>query len=160
MSNLNQLSSNVQNLAKQYAAVIEVGKFLASLGSLENLSNELQVQHDAIAGKLAYATLQLSKVEAAVAEQAATHQRNLQTSREQNQQIVDEGKVRAAQIVNEALSNATRIADDADALRRTMDDAKESHKAQIGELDQQIAVRGDELQRVNEAIAAARAKIA
>jgi chromosome segregation ATPase len=126
--NLNELSSSVQNLGKQYAAVIKVGEFLSSLSSFDNLACEIEARVEKAKQAETAATEQLHKIEAAVAEQAATHERNIKTSREQAEAflagavtegnaVIDAANAKAEQI--DAGARARLEAHDADFVRVT-----------------------------------------
>ena len=109
MSNLNELSSSVQNLAKQYKGVIEVGEFLASLGSLDNLACEIEARVEKAKQAETAKTEQLHKIEAAVAEQAATHDSNIKIARERAEKIVAEATDSAERVLSDARERATEI---------------------------------------------------
>ena len=160
MSNLNQLSSSVQNLAKQYASVIEVGKFLGTLGALETLTQETQAEHDRVAGVLVEANAQLVKVQSAIAEHAADHERNIKVSREQAEKIVADAIAQAETIENDAEQHASKVRAVAEAAQHDDENRVAGRVAELAALDAQIAQRTADLRAINEAIEAARAKFA
>ena len=158
--NLNELSSSVQNLGKQYAAVIKVGEFLASLGSLDNLACEIEARVEKAKQAEIKANEALSKVQAAVAEQAATHDSNIKVARERAEKIVADAQSRAATIVAEAEAKVVESNDE--IARRTMhaDQAFDFAKGELDALNVEIAKAEAVLKELNEKIEAVRARFA
>jgi len=117
MSKLQQLSSSVQHLAKQYSAVIEVGKFLESAGSLENLVSEIE------------ARVAVARAAEATALEAKTLvEQGLQKVKDDAAEHIKQVKASAAAIVGDANIKAAKIVADAMQRGKELDEAVQKSK--------------------------------
>jgi len=120
MSNLNELSSSVQNLAKQYASVIKVGEFLASLGSLDNLAGEIEAR-----------VAQAKWDEAAALEAYGEAKRVLREQLKQNQQAAGQAHAQAEKIVSDAHEQAAKRFVEVSAKAAAMDAEDEQRRKEF-----------------------------
>jgi cell division septum initiation protein DivIVA len=160
MSNLNQLSSSVQNLAKQYAAVIEVGKFLGTLGALDTLANEIEERVSTLRKNEQEATAALYSVQSAIAEHTAAHEANIKASRAQAEKIVSDAAATACIVLETARDDAQHIEQGAKARLEAHDGEFLRLQDALADVNASIAQRTADLTAINEAIEAARAKFA
>jgi len=106
MATLNELSSSVQNLGKQYAAVIKVGEFLSGLASLDNLGNEIEARVEKLKQAEAVAIDKLSAAEAEAHQQVELNKASVDSANAAADDIVAEAKRIALVITGEAVQKA------------------------------------------------------
>ena len=120
-ANLNDLSSNVQNLAKQYKGVIELGEFLASLGSLDNLANETKARAEQARKDEAQAAADRDAARAAYKADKDKRDAAATKAAQDAQDALDAANNSAAAIVLEAQRKADALIEEATQRRALLD---------------------------------------
>lgn len=120
-ANLNDLSSNVQNLAKQYKGVIELGEFLASLGSLDNLATEAKARAEQARKDEAQATADRDAARAAYKADKDKRDAAAAKTAQDAQDAIDAANNSAAAIVLEAQRKADALIEEATKQRALLD---------------------------------------
>lgn len=158
MSSLSKAGEAVQHLAKQYAAVIEVGKHLEKLGALENLEAELNASIEAARNAEAEAIAKKEQAEKAFADSVAAHEAGIKAVQEQGDRLQREAAERAGSVVAAAEAEVARIHAEAEARQAAFVRDHEQAEAKLKRLEDQVAERVAELVRVNNALNELRAK--
>lgn len=159
MSNLKHTAESVKNLAKQYASVIEMGKFLESVSSLDNLADELEAKVAELREQTDKAQVELNLAVTAKADAIREAEAKLSHAQAEAEQIVATAKGDRAQIIDEAKAQAAAIREEAESLLTSANAACEQRASAAADLDTVIKSKHEELERINTAIAEARAKL-
>lgn len=159
MSNLKHTAESVKNLAKQYASVIEMGKFLESVSSLDNLADELEAKVAELREQTEAAQVELNLAVTAKADAIREAEAKLSHAQAEAEQIVATAKGDRAQIIEEAKAEAAAIHDAAVHVATEAQLQLEAKHAEARGLDLAIGSKLEELERINAAIAEARAKL-
>lgn len=159
MSNMTHIADTVKVLAKQYAAVIEMGKFLDEAGALDNLKGELEAQIAKLRADAVTATEELQVAQQRVADAAHEAEDKLAAARDSAERIVATAKGDRAQIIGEAKTEADEIAAQSRALRAEAANAVANARTAVANLEAQMDAKKNELAKIEQAIAEARAKL-
>ena len=156
MSDIQRAASNVQHLAKQYAAVIELGKVLEKMGSVENLNAEIAAQTDKLRVKEAEALAAKDAAEHAHKQVMAEHEAKITAMQGRALAFKERAVVEVKEIVDRAEAEAKNIRENAhdaatDALR-----AKDEAERALHELEGEVAERSAELAKLKGEIDALR----
>lgn len=160
MANLHQAGEAVQHLAKQYAAVIELGKVLEKLGSLENLEAELLAKVEAARAAEVEAVIKKELADVAFKDTIAAHDAAIADGQAQFERLKHEATERAKSIVEAAEKEAQRIHDEAASRQAAFAQDHERAQAELKRLEDQVAERVAELVRVSNALNELRSRFA
>ena len=160
MSNLQQAASNVQHLAKQYAAVIELGKLLEGLGVLENLEAEARDRVTKLREEETNALRAKSAAEVATQKVLNEQVEVADLMRVEKDRLAHEAHVYAQGILAAAEAQAKLVLSNANAAASAVADAKDELEQEFHELEGAIAERRAELTALNDSIKALKEKFA
>ena len=110
MSNLNELSSSVQHLAKAYRSVIALGEHLSGVAAIDNLADEARARTVAAEEAEAKATAALAAAESEYRERVRVQEQALEDGQRQFDTLKREAEDRAARIIADAERAASEVA--------------------------------------------------
>lgn len=156
MSKLHEAGSSVAHLAKQYAAVIELGKFFETIGSLENLEAETQARLVKLNEELNDANTILVGVRKRSEELVLDNISVMEKAQYEAHEIVATAQTLAHNTVDAATARANKLDADVQALEQATRDKFADREAVISGLDAEIALRREKLAATETAIKQAR----
>lgn len=159
MSKLAETGAAVQHLAKQYAAVIELGKFLDEAGSLDNLKSELEAQIAKLRADAVTAAGELQTAHEEVAKVLEASQAVTKDARQQAADIIAAAEFQAGAVLSEAEKEAARVKQAASDAEVAAANAVAESRTAKANLEMQIDAKRDELAKLEAAIAEVRAKL-
>lgn len=155
MSRATELSDTVSALSKSFKAVIDLGDYLAAIGSIEQAELEATQARDRAIADRDVEVQALADVRGQIG--AATG--GLDDVRKQADAIVDAARSDAARIVSAAQANADQIAAAASANAAQIEAQSQSASATLAGIQSQVSVARDTLASVNQAIAEIEARM-
>lgn len=156
MSNLLNASQDVQALAAKFKNIVALGEYLATLGSLENIESEIKARIEKVKGDEKKARDMQKIAEADL----ITANTDLANARGWRDSTIQDAKDEAARIEAKAMTEGSKIMDEAKANAEQFGDHFLKVKQESVDLEAQIVAKNAELQAVEEKIEKAKAKVA
>lgn len=159
MNKINELSSSVQNLAKSYSAVIQLGEYLSGLSSVENLACEIEARIERARSDEKEAVAAKAKAETTYAAERAKGEGDARSAREAAEELLTSARAQAQGLVAAAKIAAQQIIDAAEARKAEA----EMETAVLIEEDEHLSTmlnaKQRQLDELRGSIAALRAKL-
>lgn len=152
MSKITEISSAVQNLAKQYAAVIEMGKFLEGIGPLENIENETKERIVAFRAQEKKAVADAAEAQKRFIEIQAAQAQAVKAAREQIDKTINEGQNIARNLIAEAREKARTIAEQATVQHAALLAKHDVSSKAFQELQNKVSAKKAELEALKNGI--------
>lgn len=149
MSQANDLAERVKALAKPFQAVIDLGAYLESIGSLEQATAEAQAAADKAQTDRTTALNDLARVQASV----ATVKEAITQAQTQAADIVAQAGTQAAGIIAAAERNADDATDAAASRLAALSDQTTAQQSALNDVTVQIGIARGELATITANIA-------
>lgn len=152
-------ADNIRNLLTRFEGLLELGKFLEEIGSLDQAAEEARSHAEAARADLTRERAMLEQAKRDVSDAQAEAGRILSHANGESVQILSKANVQAKGIIEVAQADALRISAEATAFVEAERAALEDLKNQRMGLNLELSEKSAELARVEGALAEARAKL-